>query len=242
MEFRDKIVLITGANRGIGKALVEACLKKEVKKIYACARDKNALSVFQDERIIPLTLDISNQDQRLAAANMALDVQILINNAGVLHPGSLFGESTHDFREDMEINYFATIEMMRAFLPVLMKNKEARMINIASIAKFTNFPFIAGYSASKAALYSISQAARIELAQHNIPVHIVNPGAIDTDMNKGSTMQMTAPHEMAMNLLIDVEAEIEDIIPDKIGKSMYEIWERSPKELEALSRQLFFQN
>nr|BDT27393.1 SDR family oxidoreductase [Bacteriovorax sp. HI3] len=242
MEFRDKIVLITGANRGIGKALVEACLKKEVKKIYACARDSKSLSVFQDERIVPLTLDISNQDQRLAAAKAAYDVQILINNAGVLHPGSLFGESSNNFKEDMEINYFATIEMMRAFLPLLKKNKEARMINIASIAKFTNFPFIAGYSASKAALYSISQAARIELSQYNIPVHIVNPGAIDTDMNKGSTMQMTAPDEMAMNLLNDVEAEIEDIIPDKIGKGMYEVWERSPRELEALSRQIFFQS
>ncbi len=241
MEFNQKIVLITGANRGIGKALVIACLKKGAKKIYACARDLSTLPNFKDPRVIPLKLDISNTDERDASARVASDTQILINNAGILNPGSFLEGDIEGFRKDMEINFFSTIFMMRAFVPVLMKNESARIINIASIAKFVNFPFIAGYCASKAALYSISQAARIELGQKNIPVHIVNPGAIDTDMNKGSTMQMTPPDEMAMNLLNDVEKEIEDIIPDRIGQGMFDVWKKSPKDLEELSKKMFFQ-
>lgn len=132
----------------------------------------------------------------------------------------------------METNCFAAIDMMRAFAPVLEKNVDSRIVNICSIASYVNFPFIAGYSVSKAALYSASQAARIELSAKNIPVHIVNPGAIDTDMNKGSDMDMTSPEEVAMSIIVEVENETEDIIPDKIGREMHRIWQNSSRQLE----------
>lgn len=240
MKFEQTVVFITGANRGIGKALVMESLKKNVKKVYAASRNIANLPDFKDERVVPVELDVSDIEQIHKASALAFDTQILINNAGVLNPGSLFEGSIEGFRKDMEVNCFSTIEMMRGFLPVLEKNSDSRIVNIASIAAYVNFPFIAGYSASKAALYSVSQAARIELSRKKIPVHIVNPGAIDTDMNKGSTMQMTPPSEVALSILNAVEEEIEDIIPDKIGKGMFEIWEKSPRELEELSRKMFF--
>ena len=95
---------------------------------------------------------------------------------------------------------------------------------------------------SKAAAYSASQAARIELSSKNIPVHIVNPGAIDTDMNKGSTMQMTSAAEVAQSILSEVENEVPDIIPDKIGREFFSIWQRSSSELEAVSKKMYFGN
>ena len=242
MNFTNKTVFITGTNRGIGKALVEACLQKNVKKVYATARGPQHLGLFKDPRVVLVQLDVLDREQIKKNASLCPDTQILINNAGTLHPGTLLEGDLDGFRQDMEVNYFATIAMMRAFVPVLEKNTDSRIINIASIANYANFPFIAGYSASKAALYSASQAARIELSAKNIPVHIVNPGAIDTDMNKGSTMQMTAPAEVALNILNMVEQEIEDIIPDRIGQEMYEVWKRSPRELEEIAKKMYFGN
>ncbi|WP_408095606.1 SDR family oxidoreductase [Peredibacter sp. HCB2-198] len=236
MKFDNKTVLITGANRGIGKALVEEALKKNIKKIYACSRKLENLPNFKDSRVVPIQLDISDLAQIQAVATKTQDVQILINNAGVVSPGGLFD---CDLKRDMDINYFSTIDMMREFVPFLEKNSDPRIVNIVSIAAYVNFPFIAGYSASKAALYSATQAARIELSTKGIPVHAVNPGAIDTDMNKGSTMDMTSPEDVAASILNEIEKEVEDIIPDKIGRGMYEIWERSAKELEAMSKKMY---
>ncbi|WP_413943577.1 SDR family oxidoreductase [Bdellovibrio sp. HCB-162] len=240
MQFTGKTVFITGANRGIGRALVEACLSKNVGKVYAASRKIENLPPFNDPRVVAIKLDISKNEEIKKAAEECADTQILINNAGILNPGNILEGNMEGFKKDMEINCFATLAMMRAFVPVLEKNKETRIVNIASIASYVNFPFIAGYSASKAALYSVSQAARIELSAKGIPVHIVNPGAIDTDMNKGSTMDMTAPKDVAESILKAVEDEIEDIIPDKIGRGMFEVWRKSPKELEDLSKKMYF--
>lgn len=242
MQFEGKTVFITGANRGIGKALVEACLNNNVKRVYAASRKLENLPQFNDSRVVPVLLDIANKDQIKNAVAKCSDVQILINNAGTLNPGNILEGDVEGFKNDMEINCFATLEVMRAFAPVLEKNQDARIVNISSIASYVNFPFIAGYSASKAALYSVSQAARIELSAKNIAVHIVNPGAIDTDMNKGSTMDMTSPSEVAQSILKAVKEEIEDIIPDKIGRGMFEVWKTSPRELENLAKKMYFGN
>jgi short-subunit dehydrogenase len=169
MEFEGKTVLITGTNRGIGKALVEACLLKKAKKVYACSRQLEKLPSFNDPRVIPIELDVLNHDQIERAAANCKDTQILINNAGTLNPGNILEGDLNGFKIDMEVNCFATIDMMRAFVPVLEKNKDSRIVNICSIASYVNFPFIAGYSVSKSASYSASQAARIELSAKNIP-------------------------------------------------------------------------
>lgn len=242
MYFEGKIVFITGTNRGIGKSLVRAALDMGAKKVYATARNLSALSDFSDERVVKIELDITNKDQIFKATAQAQDTQILINNAGVVSPGNILDGDMEKIKYDMDVNYFSTINMMRAFVPVLEKNNEPRIINIVSIAIYANFPFIAGYSASKAALYSATQAARIELSKKGITVHAVNPGAIDTDMNKGSTMDMTSPGDVAVSILKEVEAEKLDIIPDKIGRSMYSIWKEDPANLEAIASQMYHES
>lgn len=242
MNFKGKIIFITGTNRGIGKSLVKAALAMGAKKVYATARNLSTLADFNDDRVVKLKLDITNAEQIQKVVGQAIDTQILINNAGVISPGNILDGDMEKIKYDMHVNYFSTINMMRAFVPVLEKNNEPRIINIASIAIYVNFPFIAGYSASKAALYSATQAARIELAKKGIVVHAVNPGAIDTDMNKGSTMDMTSPDDVALSILQEVEAEKLDIIPDKIGRSMYSIWKEDPANLEAVASKLYHES
>lgn len=239
MKFEGKIIFITGTNRGIGKSLVKAALDMGAAKVYATARNLSTLSDFTDERVVKIELDITNEDQIQKAVELARDTQILINNAGALSAGTILGSEIDKIKYDMNVNYFSTINMMRAFSPILEKNSSPRIINIVSIVIYANFPFIAGYSASKAALYSATQAARIELSKKGIIVHAVNPGAIDTDMNKGSNMDMTSPDDVAVSILEDVEAEKLDIIPDKIGKGMYAIWKEDPAKLEEVASKMF---
>lgn len=242
MKFEGKIVFITGTNRGIGKSLVKAALDMGAVKVYAAARDLSKIADFNDERVVRIELDITIEEQIRKATELAVDTQILINNAGVVSPGNILNGEMEKIKYEMDVNYFSTINMMRAFVPVLEKNNEPRIINIVSIAIYASFPFIAGYSASKAALYSATQAARIELSKKGIIVHAINPGAIDTDMNKGSNMDMTSPDDVAASILKEVEAEKLDIIPDKIGRSMYSIWKKDPANLEALASKMYYED
>lgn len=239
MQFEGKVVFITGTSRGIGKALVQAALDLKAQKVYATVRNLTTAPHFEDSRVVMLELDITKKDQIANVLAQAADTQILINNAGSLNPGNILQTDIEKIKYDMDVNYLATLNMMRAFVPILEKNSSARIINIVSIAIYANFPFIAGYSASKAALYSATQAARIELSKKGIIVHAVNPGAIDTDMNKGSTMDMTSPDEVAASILKEVEAEKLDIIPDKIGRDMHAIWKEDPAKLEEVASKMY---
>jgi NAD(P)-dependent dehydrogenase (short-subunit alcohol dehydrogenase family) len=239
MKFEEKVVFITGTNRGIGKSLVQAVLDMGAKKVYASMRKLSEIPSFSDDRVVGIELDIMDSSQIEKAAKVATDTQILINNAGALSAGSILEGEMSNIKYDMDVNYFSTINMMRAFVPILEKNDSSRIINIVSIAIYANFPFIAGYSASKAALYSATQAARIELSKKGITVHAINPGAIDTDMNKGSDMDMTSPDDVAKSILKEVEAEKLDIIPDKIGLGMYEIWKEAPSKLEEVASKMY---
>jgi NAD(P)-dependent dehydrogenase (short-subunit alcohol dehydrogenase family) len=239
-KLQNKIILITGANRGIGKSLVKAALAKGASKIYATSRDLKNMPDFEDNRVVPLELDITNNDLIAHIASIASDTQVLINNAGILSPGTVLDGDTEGREKDMAVNYFATINMMRAFAPVLEKNTPARIVNIASIAAYSPLPFIAGYAASKAALLSATQAVRIELAKKGVTVHSVNPGAIDTDMNKGSEMEaMGNPDTTAETILDEVEAGTLDIIPDDMGKGMYDTWKEEPSKLAAVFHNMY---
>lgn len=238
--FKDKVILITGANRGIGRALVKALLDHDVKKVYATCRDLNTLPSFEDNRVIALSLDITDDGQIKTIAAVAGDTEILINNAGILNTGNILDGDLLGMDNDMKVNYFGTIKMMRAFASILKKNRPAKIINIVSIAAYSPLPSIAGYAASKAALYSATQSVRIELAKDGIDVHAVNPGAIDTDMNKGSDWDMPDPDSVAIKILKSVDEGNLDIIPDEMGQGMYNSWREDPSKLSKIFSDLYY--
>jgi len=237
--FKDKVILITGANRGIGKSLVKAALKKGAKKVYATSRNLNNMPNFEDERVEPLTLDITNNAQILKVIEKTRDVQILINNAGSLNQGTIIDGEISGMELDMKTNYYGTINMMKKFATILENTAPSKIINIVSIVAYSPLPSIAGYAASKSALYSATLSARTELAKKGISVHAVNPGAIDTDMNKGSDWDMPAPDGIATIILDKVEAGELDIIPDEMGVGMFNIWKDEPSKLAAMFSNMY---
>jgi len=233
MNFNNKVVLVTGANRGIGKELIVALLKRGVKKIYTASRNIDNLPDFGDERTVPLTLDITNQEQISESAKVADDVDVLINNAGIATFTSLLDGPLDLLERDMNTNYYGTLNMIREFVPVLEQKKSSAIVNIVTIGAFVNFPILGGYCASKSALFSLSQGIRIELAPNNIAVHTVNPGPIDTDMAEKFESEKTSPTLTAENIVMALEADEADIFPDPIGKGMFDLWNNNYRDLEA---------
>ena len=238
MKFDQKTVLITGANRGIGSAIVTALLERNVKKIYAAARNPDNLPNFGDDRIVPLELDITDSDQVQKAVQSAADIDLLINNAGVAAFTSLLNGPLELLQRDMDTNYFGTLDMVRRFVPVLETKRNAAIVNVVTIAAFVNFPIVGGYSASKAALFSLSQGIRIELATRGITVHTVNPGPIDTDLAAEFPADKSSPKSTAENILAALENGEIDIFPDVGSRQMIEVWKKDYRELEQLVNQM----
>lgn len=234
MNIEQRTALVTGANRGIGKALVEGLLKRGVKKVYATARNPDQLPDFEDERVVPIQLDVTSIEQVKSATDIASDVDLLINNAGVAAYTSLLDGPMDLLERDMRTNYYGTLGVTRAFLPALESKHQAAIVNIVSIAAFNNFPVLGGYSASKAAEFSMSQGIRIELAPKNISVHTVNPGPIDTDMAKDFPSDKTSPEETVENIIVALEAGEQDIFPDQGSKDMIGVWKQDYRNLEQM--------
>ena len=168
-----KTALVTGANRGIGEAIVDALVAAGVKKVYAAARNISALDPLvarHGSRVVPLQLDVTNAAQIAAAAATATDVDLLVNNAGIV--GFFGGEFTdpkwiEGGRREMEVNFLGTFAVTQAFAPVLAKNGGGAIANLNSVASFVSFPILAAYSASKAATHSLTQVTRAMLrGQH----------------------------------------------------------------------------
>lgn len=236
---KDKVILITGANRGIGKSLVKAALEKGAGKIYATSRNINNMPDFESEKVVVLELDITDHEQIATVVSQANDIQILINNAGCFHPGTILDGVIYGMESDMNTNYYGTVKMMRAFTGILERNAPSNIVNIISIAAYSPLPTIAGYAASKAALFSATLSARIELAKKGILVQMANPGTIDTDMNKGSDWNMPAPDGIAKILIDKVEAGELEIIPDEMGLGMFNAWKEDPSKLAQIFHSMF---
>lgn len=217
---KDAVVFITGANRerGIGRALVEEAVRRGAKKIYATARNISHLDSLASKYpgiVVPLKLDVTNKDDAHKVAQRASDTQILINNSGVSgYSGCCFNYSEETAREEMEVNYFGMINLIRVFFKTLIKNKNGAIANIISIGGLSSFPMAATYCASKAAAHSLTQSVRAELAQHNVPVFGVYPGPIDTDMAEELNLEKETPANAAIRIFDGMEQGIEDITTD----------------------------
>lgn len=234
MKIRGKIVFITGANRGIGKALVEVALTHGVKKIYAAARNANDLPNFSDSRVVPVTLDITDRVQVKKAAENATDVEVLINNAGSLSHASVLSGPVEMLMRDMEVNYFGTLNVTRAFAPIIAQNGGGAIASISSVVALGARASVGGYSASKAALSSAIQASRAELKSQNISVHGIFPGPIDTEMARAVTQTKTSAAVTAEKIIQGIEHGVEDIYPDPRSAQLGELWAKNPKEVERI--------
>jgi len=165
---QDSIALVTGANRGIGRSIVEALLARGAAKVYAAARNPATLADLisaHGSRVVPLTLDVTDPAQISAAATAAADATLIINNAGVMASWDLFGEDIAGARQEFEVNYWGTLHMIRAFVPALKTHGGGTFVNLSSIAGLTNFPAVPTYSDSKAAVHSLTVGARLLLAK-----------------------------------------------------------------------------
>ena len=235
MNLSKAVVLVTGANRGIGRALVEALLAKDVRKVYATARNAGTLDAvvaLDPARVVPLQLDITNPQQIGAAAVAAHDVTLLINNAGSLAFGTVLDSPTEFLVQDMATNYHGTLNMVRAFVPVLEAHDGGGIVNLLTVVALASMPGLGGYNASKAAAWSMTQSIRATLRSQHIEVFGVYPGAVDTDMIRAFEMPKTSPQAVAAAILTGIEAGTEDIFPDPMAAGFYESWKADHKAVE----------
>ncbi|MGD0886840.1 MAG: SDR family oxidoreductase [Thermodesulfovibrionales bacterium] len=232
MKLENKTIFVSGANRGIGKSIVEALLKQPVIKIYAAARNVKDVPKFGDTRVVPVRLDITDLDLIKKAVDQAQDVDLLINNAGVATSTSVISGEPDMIKYDMNVNYFGTLNMIRSFVPVLEHRGIGAIANIISIVGLASMFVSGGYCASKAALFSATQAMRAELKAKNISVYGIFPGPIDTDMARNFDMPKTSAQVAAENIVKGIIAGQEDIFPDPMSSQVGELWAKDPKGLE----------
>jgi NAD(P)-dependent dehydrogenase (short-subunit alcohol dehydrogenase family) len=231
MTITNTVALVTGANRGIGRALVEALLARGAAKVYAAARDPAALAVFLDPRVVPLALDVTDAAAVAAAATRAPDVTLLINNAGALEGGSALDADIGSLDRQLQVNVFGPARMAQAFAPALKANKGA-LATVLSVVGRAPMPGLGFYSVSKAAATSLTAALRATLAADGVAVHGIFPGPVDTDMAKGIDMDKTPPAIVAANILDGIEAGTADIYPDAMALMVGAGWANDPLAIE----------
>jgi NAD(P)-dependent dehydrogenase (short-subunit alcohol dehydrogenase family) len=222
-----KSVLVTGANRGLGQALVNEALRRGAATVYAGTRRP---FVHPDERVTPLALDVTDAAQisRLLESVGSLDV--LINNAGVSLPDALTDRAALD--QHLAVNLYGTWNMIDTFLPMLARAQGA-VVNVVSLAAFAAVPVLPAYSISKAAAFSLSQSVRALTAEQGVSVHIVLAGPIDTDMVRDLDIPKASPEAVGANIFDGLARGEEEIFPDPLSEAMTAAWRAgSFKQLE----------
>lgn len=218
MNIENKTVLITGANRGIGRALVEEALRRGAKRVYAGTRQPFAHS---DSRVTPLILDVTNTAQIQGAVGNVDTLDLLINNAGVDLHDDLSDRA--GIERHLAVNLFGTYGVSQAFLPLVARSRGA-MVNVLSLAAVATVPFTPAYSISKAAAFSLTQSLRALWAGRGVKVHAVFAGPVDTDMTQYFDIPKASPESVARGILDGVERGEEDIFPDPTSESIAEGW------------------
>jgi NAD(P)-dependent dehydrogenase (short-subunit alcohol dehydrogenase family) len=229
MNIEKKTVLITGANRGIGRALVDEALRRGAKRVYAGTR--GALDIA-DDRVTPLTLDVTNVSQIQQAVEQVESLDLLINNAGVAIYDDL--SNFEVIEQHLAVNSLGLLKVTNAFLPLLKRSRGA-IVNNLSLAGLAPLPVIPAYSLSKAAAFNMTQALRSLLAGQGVTVHAVVLGPIDTDMNRGFNIPKASTESAAVGILDGLEKGEEEIFPDPASQSIAEGWRSGA--LKALERQ-----
>jgi NAD(P)-dependent dehydrogenase (short-subunit alcohol dehydrogenase family) len=216
MKISDKTILITGANRGIGEALVNEALGRGARKVFAGTRGR---LVHPDPRVVPVTLDVTDDAQIQRAAHELGSLDVLINNAGIALPDDLSAVET--IERQLAVNCFGSLRMSRAFLPLLTRSGGA-IVNVLSLAAIAPVPVVPAYSISKAAAFSMTQSLRLFLSGQGVSVHAVFLGPVDTEMARGIPVPKASPGSAAAGILDGLERGEEDIFPDPVSRPLAE--------------------
>lgn len=218
MKLEDAVVLVTGANRGIGLAFVRAALARGARKVYAGVRDPSRVDIAG---VQPLRLDVTSDADVAAAAAACGDVSIVINNAGIATFGGVMVDgSLQSARAQMEVNYFGLLRMSQAFAPVLARNGGGALVNVLSVASWINRPTLGVYGSTKSAAWGLTNSLRHELRAHGTQVLGAHFGFVDTDLTRGIDAPKSTPDTIAGRVLDALEAGAEEVLADDITQQV----------------------
>lgn len=232
MEIERSVALVSGANRGLGKAYAEALIEAGALKVYAGARNPETIT---DPRLTPVKLDITDRTQVAAAAERCGDVNLVINNAGVAQLQTIIGDEAEEvLRREMEVNVFGLHSMMSAFAPVLGSNGGGAMVNMLSVVSWFTSPFNAPYCASKHAALALTDAARIQLRAQGTLMVGVYAGLIDTDMTAGLNQPKVSPGHVAQATLDGLREGREHVLADQRAEQVWAAMRADPAQMESV--------
>lgn len=215
MKIENAVVLVTGANRGIGLAFVRELLARGARKVYAAARDPSTIT--PQPGVQALRLDVNNPEDVAAAAALASDVTLVINNAGIAQPGGFMAvDSEEVMRRIFETNVFGVLRVSKAFAPVLRANGGGALLNVLSVASWVNGGELAAYSASKSAAWSLTNALRHELVAQKTQVLGLHMAYVDTDLTRGFDVPKTSPVQIVRRALDGLEAGADEVLADEL--------------------------
>lgn len=218
MQIENSTVFITGANRGIGLAFAKAFLARGARKVYAGARAPSKISLAG---VTPVRLDVTSDADVNAAAQLAHDVNIVINNAGIAKLGSFLTEDAETvLRSHLETNLLGVLRVSRAFAPVLARNGGGALLNVASIASWTSSPVLASYAVSKSAVWSLSNGLRNDLRGQGTQVVTLHMGFVDTDLTQGLDMPKSSPQAIVDRALSALEAGEQEVLADEMTQQV----------------------
>jgi NAD(P)-dependent dehydrogenase (short-subunit alcohol dehydrogenase family) len=236
-DVQGKVALVTGANRGIGKAIVDSLIAHGASKIYAAVRtikSADPLVAAYGNKVVPVHIDLEKPETITAAASNAGDVEVLVNNAGVLGLATpLADDALEKFEYELNINVFGLIRVAKAFAPILKANGGGALVQLNSVASIKNFSDFATYSASKAASYSITQGLRDTLDEQGTLVVSVHPGPIETDMTDGLGFDemVESPTLVSEAIIEGLRAGEFHVFPDTMAKQVGEQYESFSKNI-----------
>lgn len=218
MKIENSVALVTGANRGIGLAFARELLARGARKVYAGARDPVAVT---QAGVTPLRLDVNQPDDIAAAAALAQDVTLVINNAGIAQPGGFLAPDSEELaRRIFETNVFGVLRVSQAFAPILKANHGGALLNVLSVASWVNGGELAAYSASKSAAWSLTNALRHELAAQKTQVLGLHMAYVDTDLTRGFEVPKTSPEDIVRRALDGLEAGLDEVLADELTQQV----------------------